>query len=91
MASLEYEKAKKVTTVTSPRFTCEFKVNSDNLRIMVESAENNLDSVLVHNMSGQQVAGLKLNRQNQVTVDVPEKGIYLVTINHQTQVKQSVF
>jgi len=90
MASLEYEKAKKITSGNRPRLSCEYKVNAHKLQIMVESAENNLDSVLVHNMQGQQVAVLKLNQQHQATVDVPEKGIYLVTINHQTQVKQPV-
>ncbi len=92
MASLEYEKLNKLpnSNPSVPRFTCDYKVNSDNLRIHLEISNNTIDSLVVHDMHGKQISDVIIRNNNSASVDVPSKGVYLMTVNQQFQLKHQV-
>lgn len=91
MASLEYELAnKKVTSSVPCAQVPGFSVQSNQLSIQVASPEYLLDSVVIYDMKGQQVASQRMQQQDSADLKVPEQGVYVVQVNHQFSVKHRV-
>ncbi len=81
MASLEYERANRLTTGVNPKQAEKFQIKSKDLTICIESPQNDIQRVTVVDLNGQKVVDQKVRKKSRVVVQVRNKGVYLVQVN----------